>query len=197
MLDTDPATLVPASFYDEASAEILMSRTRTPGDDEKVDARYIRTRDLYLLQAIPLDILDLKEAFPGEVKIMHPLECMLSLSDQVKASDHQRGFLLAEVQEKTMSLLAAREDRLILLNRFALSDTSDFIYHVLNCIRQLDLDRESIPLYLSGIVHKDHELYGLVRKYVRIVKPTPYYLETLSRKDISRFMLLSEASKCA
>ncbi len=39
------------------------------------------------------------------------------------------------------------------MNRYTLKDPSDFIYHTLNTLKQLDLDRETIPVYLSGIIH--------------------------------------------
>jgi hypothetical protein len=121
---------------------------------------------------------------------------MNSLADQVQASDHQRGFLLAEVQARTLYLLVIRGDHILLLNRYALREPTDFIYHCLNTMKQLDLSRENIPVYLSGVVHPDHELFGLLGKYVRHVKTTPYYLEELSKTEVLRSMILSEGSKC-
>ena len=103
---------------------------------------------------------------------------------------------MAEVQQHTLDILVIKEDQIRLLNRYTLNDPSDFIYHVLNTMKQLELDRESIPVYLSGMIHDEHELYGLLGKYVRNVVNTPYYLEELARENILRFMILSEGSKC-
>ena len=196
LLDTDAAAIIPSALFDETSTAYLLSKIRPLNAEDSTDSRYVRSRELHVIQAIPQAILEMKDKMKGEVQILHVLECMLSLADQIKASDHQRGFLLAEVQQHSLSLLAIKEDRAILLNRFALNEPGDFIYHILNAMRQLGMEREGIPVYLSGIVHEEHELHGLLRKYIRNVRLTPYYLETLSRKDISRFMLLSEASKC-
>ena len=160
-------------------------------------SRYLRNRDLHILYAYPQAMEALQEKIRGDVKIIHAAECLLSLSDQVQASDHQRGFILAEVQDRTLYLLVIREDGILLLNRFALKDPHDFIYHSLNTVKQLGLDRERIPVYLSGIIHEEHELNGLLGKYIRQVKITPYYLEELSRTEMLRFMILSEGSKCA
>ena len=95
-----------------------------------------------------------------------------------------------------MHILVILEDGIKLSNRYALKDPSDFIYHTLNTIRQLDLDRETIPVYLSGIVNGGHELFGLLGKYVRLVKTTPYYLETMSKEEVLQYMILSEGNKC-
>ena len=69
--------------------------------------------------------------------------------------------------------------------------------HVALYLNQLGLDRESIPIYLSGIIHEEHELFGLLGKYIRRVTNTPYYLEELTKIQMIRFMVLSEGSKCA
>jgi hypothetical protein len=84
-----------------------------------------------------------------------------------------------------------------MLNTFLLQEPSESIYHCLNAYKQLNLDRESLPLYLTGMVHPDHELYGLMKKYIRVVKPTPYYMEDLSKAEVLRYMVLAEGGKCA
>lgn len=190
-------TLVPEQFYDETRMFNLLERAVRLGEEDTVSGRYLRGRKLYLVFAVPPDIEALKSSFEGEVTILHSLECLVSLSDQVQASDHQRGMVLAEVQSHTLDLLVIMEDGIRLANRFALKDISDFIYHTLNTLRQLDLNRETIPVYLSGLIHGDHELFGLMKKYIRHVRNTPYYLEELSREEVLQHMILSEGIKCA
>ena len=197
IMDSRSASVVPAQFFDQDHTRSLMEKVAETGESEEVVHRYIRNRNLNIIFSYPREIEELKDSFKGSVKILHAAECLVSLSDQVQASDHQRGFILAEVQPHTLGLLVIQEDGIRLLNRYALKDPSDFIYHTLNTLKQLDLDRERIPVYLSGIVHQEHELFGLLGKYVRHIKITPYYLEELSRTQMLRFMILSEGSKCA
>jgi len=197
IVDSLAATLVPKQFFDESQDRALLGQTSSLEELDQVHHRFIKDRSMQLLFSVPEEVDSLKNRFSGDVKIIHVSECLLSLSDQVKASDHQRGVMLAEVQDHTLDLLVIQEDQVRLLNRYALKDPSDFIYHTLNTLKQMKLDRESIPIYLSGIVHEEHELYGLLGKYVRHVNLTPYYLEELSRLQMLRFMILSEGSKCA
>ena len=196
VVDSPQICPVPAHHVDAQTAPDVLGKTARVEKGEISSRRHIRRRRMELLFAYPDGLDELGEKIPGSVNIIHAAECMLSLSDQIQASDHQRGFILAEVQNSILNLLIIRGDEVLLLNRFALKDTSDFIYHTLNCIKQLDLDRETIPLYLAGKVHPEHELYGLLRKYVRNVKLTPYYLEELTRYQLLRYMILSEGSKC-
>jgi len=196
ILDTMSAALVPNHFYHESKSREMLEKVCVLEDTERVSDRIVKNRTGHLLYGITESMDELAARFSGPTKILHTSECLISLSDQVKSSDHQRGAVMAEVQEKTLDILVIKEDRIRLLNRYSLNDPSDFIYHVLNTMRQLDLDRESIPVYLSGIIHDEHELFGLLGKYVRNVVNTPYYLEELARENILRFMILSEGSKC-
>ena len=197
VVDSQAVSVIPAQFFDEENARSLLEKVTELAGSEMVTHRYIRDRRLHVVFAYPPEIGELKEKMNGKVQILHASECLVSLSDQVQASDHHRGFILAEVQSHTLGLLVIQEDGIRLMNRYALKDPSDFIYHTLNTVKQLGLDRESIPVYLSGIVHPEHELYGLLGKYIRQVKTTPYYIEGLDRMQMIRFMILSEGSKCA
>ncbi|RPI40994.1 MAG: DUF3822 family protein [Bacteroidetes bacterium] len=198
MIVNSPAvTPVPEQFYDESLRRDLLEKAAGLDENDQVLSRFIRGRKLYLIYAIQPEIIALKSRFLKEVKILHSLECLVSLSDQVQASDHQRGMVLADVQAQTLDLLVIIEDGIRLANRFTLKDTSDFIYHTLNTFRQLGLDLNIIPVYLSGVIHGDHELNGLLKKYIRHVRTTPYYLESLPREEVLRSMVLSEGIKCA
>jgi len=196
ILDSMSVTLVPNHFYNMDRSREMLEKVCPLDSSDRVTDRIVKNRTGHLLYSIPQKIDELAARFTGDVLILHASECLISLSDQVKSSDHQRGVVMAEVQENTLDILVIKEDHIRLLNRYTLNDPSDFIYHVLNTMKQLELDRESIPVYLSGMIHEEHELYGLLGKYVRNVVNTPYYLEELARENILRFMILSEGSKC-
>ena len=196
ILDTMSVTLVPNNFYNPERSREMLQKVCQLDPTDRITDRIVKNRTGHLLYAIPQKIDELAARFAADVLILHTSECLISLSDQVKSSDHQRGVVMAEVQENTLDILVIKEDHIRLLNRYTLNDPSDFIYHVLNTMKQLGLDRESIPVYLSGMIHDDHELYGLLGKYVRNVVNTPYYLEELAREKTLRFMILSEGSKC-
>jgi len=194
--DSMAVTLVPKQFFDVNRKRELLETICPLDNTDRVLDFYIRDRNFHLVFAVPEQIHELSKRISGKVKILHIAECLISLSDQVKSSDHQRGVVMAEVQTHTLDILVITGDRTRLYNRYSLNDPSDFIYHCLNTMKQLDLDRESIPVYLSGIIHEEHNLYDHLQKYIRNVVSTPYYLEHLSRQEILRYMILSEGSKC-
>jgi hypothetical protein len=197
IVDSLSFTLVPKQFFAEELGRDLLQKVCPLEETDQIQYRFIRNRSMVMVFAVPEGIVDLQKQFRGEVKIIHISECLVSLSDQVQASDHQRGAVLIDVQPYTLDLLVIQGDQIRLLNRYPLKETSEFIYHALNTVKQLDLDRESIPVYLSGIVHEEHELFGLLGKYIRTIRTTPYYMEELSKMEVLQYMILSEGSKCA
>ena len=122
---------------------------------------------------------------------------MVSLSDQVSASLHQRGFVLIEVQKKKMEILIIRGDTIILSNRYLLNEPFDYLYHTLNTFKQLQLDREKVPLYFAGQYDEEQEPDRLMKKYIRKIAPVPYFLEGLTNRQKLQFLILSEATRCA
>ena len=197
ILDSRAFTVVPEPFFAATSDRSILEKATTLKDSDLVYHRFIKNRNFNVVYAISEEIETLKNSFSGNVNVLHSSECLVSLSDQVKSSDHQRGVIIADVQPFSLDIVVIREDHVHLLNRYSLKDPSEFIYHALNTLNQLQLDRESIPIYLSGIIHEEHELYGLLGKYVRHVNMIPYYLEKLSREEMLSHMILSEGSKCA
>jgi hypothetical protein len=190
--DSMAATLLPRQFVDVDKNREILRKICALDKSDRVFDRPLANRDLHLVYAVNDKIIRMGNRFAGKVKTLHASECLLSLSDQVHAGDHQRG----AVQTRSLDILVIANDRIRLLNRYLLNDPSDFIYHTLNTMRQLGIDRESVPVYLSGIIHEEHELKDLLLKYIRNVISTPYYLEHLNREQILRHMILSEGSKC-
>jgi len=194
--DSLAVTLLPRQFFNVDKNREILEKVCSLDKNDRVFDRFVKNRDFHIIYAVPDKIIGLGNRFAGDVKVLHTTECLLSLSDQVKASDHQRGVLIAEVQAHTLDILVIVGDRVQLLNRYSLNDPSDFIYHTLNTMRQLGLNPETIPVYLSGIIHEEHPLKELLVKYIRNVVSTPYYLEHLSKEQILSYMVLSEGSKC-
>ena len=194
--DTMAATLVPDPYFDETQKELLLRTSNTVTEEEIVFSRQLKNRSEHIVYSFPEHLHSLSENFQHGVKVLHAGECMISLSDQVPASEHQRGFMLTEVQKNKMEILVIKGDNIILSNRYRLKDPSHYLYHTLNTFKQLHLDRERVPLYVAGN-YEDGDPGGFIRKYIRKVEPVPYFLEGTTMQEKLQFLILSEAMKCA
>ena len=195
--DTPAAALVPDPFFDESRKEELLGSSFQIAEGEAVLSRRLKNRSEHILCSFPGHFQKLTELYSHEVKVLHAGECMVSLSDQVSASDHQRGFVLIEVQKQEMEILVIKGDNIVLSNRYVLKEPDEYLYHTLNTFKQLGLDRESVPLYYAGVYEEDKGPKQLMKKFIRKIEPVPYFLEGLDNGQRLQFLLLSEATKCA
>ncbi|MBN2697963.1 MAG: DUF3822 family protein [Bacteroidales bacterium] len=195
--DSQAATLVPDRFFDEEQKDLLLGSVNEIREDDLILSRRLKNRSEHIIYSVPPYIHKLSELYQREVRILHTGECMVSLSDQVSASLHQRGFVLIEVQKKKMEILIIRGDTIILSNRYLLNEPFDYLYHTLNTFKQLQLDREKVPLYFAGQYDEEQEPDRLMKKYIRKIAPVPYFLEGLTKRQKLQFLILSEATRCA
>jgi len=194
--DSLDATLVPEPFFTEEQGETILRSAFDIGEDDLILSRKMKHRAKNMLYAFSSHFQKLEMFYPNGIKVLHSGECMISLSDQVSASDHQRGFLMIEVQNQKMEILVIKGDQIVLSNRYFLKQEKDYIYHTLNTMKQLGLDPESVPVFYAGRFEADSDPGRLLSKYVRKTDPVPYFLEGVDRAQKIEFLLLSEASKC-
>lgn len=196
LVETQAADLIPKKLFSEESKELYLKQSNTIGPNETILYRTVKNRPFVLVYAVPKQITDLSRRMKSECRILHPLESMLSAADQVDASDHQRGFVMIETQETTMEILVIQGDEVLLTNRYKLKSTDELVYHTLNTIKQMELDRSAIPVYISGVYKNDHESIQLLGKYIRNIRPLPYFIRDIEKEEIPESIILSEASKC-
>ena len=86
--DSPLVTLVPEQLFILDHERILLDNACNLTDTDQIYSRKLKDRPLFVLYAISQELKLLTEKLTGEVKILHASECLISLSDQVQASDH-------------------------------------------------------------------------------------------------------------
>ena len=192
--DSSPAVFVPESLFSDKDAFIYMEPAATIPAHGYVRHKEIKNRPMVLVYSVPELITSLAGKFLGPARIVPAPEVMLSMVEQVNTADHQRGFMLIEVQEGSLNVLMIKEDRIVLSNQITLSRPGDLVYHALNAIQQLGFDRRSRPLFYAGLTYA-REMKSL-QKYVRTVAPLAYHIFDIDKSSIPEHILLTEATRC-
>ncbi len=192
--DTIPTALVPEALFSEKDKYLYLEPVTRLHAGEKVDFKAVKNRPFLIVYAIPADYLLLAEKFAGTVRIKSPAEVLFSVSDQVNAADHQRGFALLEVQQGYMGILMIRDDALQIANHQQLGQQEELVYHTLNTFQQLEFDRKSRPLFYAGV--PCGEVLAMLGKYVREITPLPYHISEIDKDAINEHVLLAEATRC-
>ncbi len=192
--DFIPSTLVPDPLFNEKSDFMYLEPVTQLRAGEKVMHIKVKNRPFTIVYAVQNELGDLIRDFNAHVRVKPPIEILLSVADQVNASDHQRGFAIAEVQQGFLGILVIREDQLVLLNNIRINSNNELVYHILNTLQQVRFDRRSRPLFLAG-ASIDEEMSDLT-KYIRHIAQLPYHINDIEKSSIPDHILLAEASRC-
>jgi len=74
------------------------------------------------------------------------------------------------VNTQDFELIVLNDKKLILYNSFEYISKEDLIYYLLFSMEQLNLNPETVPLNLMGMIAKEDEVYAIIYKYVRFVE---------------------------
>jgi hypothetical protein len=89
------------------------------------------------------------------------------LLDASKNIDELQVFV--HVQESHFEIVAARNQKLLLYNSFEHNTPEDFLYYVLFTMEQLQLNPETVPVWLLGKIAKTDPNFTIAYNYIRNV----------------------------
>lgn len=72
-------------------------------------------------------------------------------------------------QKNTFQIIAVKNQQLLLYNSFEYKTKEDFIYYLLFCTEQLQLNPETFSLKFLGNISKEDDIYQITYKYIRNV----------------------------
>ena len=90
------------------------------------------------------------------------LEAMRSHS-AVQSSYH----VAVHVTQKQLLVYAFDRTNLMLLNAYRYNSAQDFLYYILLVYEQMGFKTDQVPLYLSGRILEDSDIYRLLIRYIR------------------------------
>lgn len=163
-VDSFYLTLTPQRLV-EAGQDRLFLQQQTPLPD-----------DLYIGHTVVGDgQLRLSYGFPAALKVWldrryataAPLPFGAVLLDAAARLGPNTQRLHLHVQDQRAHLTFYDEAQLFYHNRFPFQTAKDFLYYTLLIYDQFDLDPNEVPIYLSGTVLPEGELYRLLYRYVR------------------------------
>jgi hypothetical protein len=170
-------SLVPAQWFDPAHAEDYLRSVAPPKEDESVRYDFLRPLDAYAVYPMETEALDYAAGFFQQVECVHWASGLL-LSAHQQALHAAKPFLQVSFLGRTMHLALFNKGQLLYNNLFEYQGARDALYYVLLVYERMQLHPERQPVFLSGEVVPDSEIYRELVKYVRQVefvsRPTYY-----------------------
>ena len=99
-----------------------------------------------------------------------------------KAAIDGQNRMVAHVGQSTFDLVVYKDNNLLLGNTFSYTSPEDFLYYILFCAEQLDLNPDEVELELIGNIEEGDALHTIIYTYVRNIS-----IQSSSEKTNSKF----------
>lgn len=157
------STLVPQHLYRQDDARLLLETMHGVNGTHAVVAESIPGWQLQNVYAVPGAVRDWVMAqFPPAV-YRHGYSIGVRLLPAAEAT------ILVDFQTNHFSVIAGRDNKLLLTQTFAYATAADVVYHLLQVCVSFALPQERVQLVLSGLIEKESNLYrSLVQYFLQI-----------------------------
>jgi len=161
-------TFVPDRLYDATQPNIFLENMVESTVESNIhvdDLNSLEAKNIFRVeQTLEESILSL---FPN-ANIHHILSPLI-LGLKNIASHHPERKVYVHVRNKMAHLFLFQEESMLFANTFEFESDKDFIYYVMLVYDQFKLKPESVPLYYSGFILEDSQLYHQLYRYIRFL----------------------------
>jgi len=113
----------------------------------------------------------LQQYFPTG-RLFHVLSPLVLGLKQI--SSHQNGKkVYVHVRNNQAHIFLFEDHNFLFANSFSFQTDKDFIYFTMLVYDQFNLDASKVPLYYSGFILKNSQLYHQLYRYIRFLNPVP------------------------
>jgi len=170
LFEGSKSTLVPQPLFDENALKDYFKFSHKLNYDEEVRFDKLSNLQAYNVYALPKPIHELIKARFINYNIQHSLssliEGLLVKFKNQEISDR----IFVNVRPSYIDILFFQNSKLLFCNTFKYKTSEDFAYFLLNAIEQLQLNPETIDLFLMGEIDKSSQTYELLYKYIRSIE---------------------------
>ncbi len=190
-------TLIPTGLFESEKRETYLNFSGVPGTQGEIQHHSLSTMNAILVYRLPVALRTLQSA---GVKVLH--QAGVSIDAILLMNKNKPGKrVYAFIHKHSFEILVISGHSLILYNIFEYQDTDELVYHIMNIYESLELNPESIPVFLSGEMDKNSAAYALLYKYIRHVDmlgiPEHYsFSYKLSELNPGRFFGLFSQLQC-
>lgn len=121
----------------------------------------------HIVNLYPLDIprLDTVMAKFPDAKISHFSSCLINF-----ASTYLEDSVHAYISEDLLYITAVESSRLLVYNQYEVHSSEDYLYYISMIYQELNLDKNIVPLIVSGDIYPASKVYSLIKGYFRNIE---------------------------
>jgi hypothetical protein len=169
-LPTTTAAVVPDRLYNEAEKSTYLQEQTNLREGNAVMSDEIPELGVKVVyEADPALMSLLKKKFPT-ARFYSSVTPFLLGCRQLAKEDEQAHTVLVNLVKDVVQIFLFEKQQLHFFNAFPISSASDVLYFTMLTYQQFSLDPATVPLYLSGQVMENSEIYKMLYRYVGNLK---------------------------
>lgn len=164
---TNQFNLIPEDYFDkDPDAQKWLEFNAEVFENDEIRYENIEGSNIKLVYALPSELGDVVQEQFGKTEIRNASAVFI---ESIK-SDATEPQIFINVHVDVLEILITKTGKIQFYNIFETATREDVVYHILNVLKQLKLDPNSIELYYFGWNH-EHEALKMLMNFVRHVMP--------------------------
>ncbi len=160
-------TLIPGPLFNKDNLRTYFEFNHVLGETDEIHYNGFKGIDAYNLFVIPSAISNLAYGSFVDVRFFHQTTSLIEHGLLSYGGKSQRKTAIVNVYGNNSDIVVIQGDNLLLCNSFPWKDDNDLVYFILYIYEQLKLDGIETPLYLTGEISKQSEVYEMLKSYIR------------------------------
>ncbi len=182
---TQNFTIVPNSLFDPSETNRFYSQITELSENDKVKTDDLEFLNARLVYAIDKGIQFLIKLHFPECTIYHQVAAWLAGIRQFTIQERIHGnYLFANVHGQMVQLALFKDDRLVIVNNYNYRSKEDFLYFIFLLCDQFSVQPDAMPLYFSGHITQENELFRSVYQYVQSIHLVTWPVNLLNSSSI-------------
>lgn len=174
-------SIIPNSLFDETKASEYLKFNSKILSNDYITHDSIENHDLVTVYVPYVNITNYFFDRFGTFQYFHSTSVLLKT-----ILDHEKHTIVPKVyihvQKDFFDCIIVRDGTLQLCNSYPYRTPEDFIYYILFCLEQLQLNPDTVNLYLCGNINENDDNYEILYNYIRNINFTD--LPALDRMQI-------------
>jgi Protein of unknown function (DUF3822) len=185
--------IVPFKYFNADDTRLMLNATCSNVGNTAIISEVIPGWQIYNIYAVPKDIHDwISRKFPAG-KYWHNYSVAMKNIAGADAS----GCISVNLFTNDLTLLAGKENTLLLAQSFPWSTPEDVIYYLLKVCQQLNLSQQKVKLVLSGLIEKQSVLYKELHQYFLHIEFREASWNSSHKYPAHFFTSLNDLARCA
>lgn len=166
-------TLMPPPLFDPDHAGKYLGFNYPLNEEALVKYDEIKSPEAFLIYAISKSLHNWIQSHYPDAGIFHICSSLIRNFHLQFRGGSPVTRIMANIQANTLDILIFKGADFIFCNSFNYISHTDLLYYLLFVMEQLKINADEAPLFLSGAIEEESELFRLISAYVRYVDFIP------------------------